>query len=223
MRIIMKTILCYGDSYVWGCIPRSFNAKTGLWARYAKDKRWTGILQQELGENYEVVAEGINGRTTTLDEIVPGKPYKNGLTQLPVSLETHYPIDLIIFMLGTNDTKIQFNRPAKEIADGMRQLVKVAKASNKGATANAPKILLLAAQPIIKAPNLSPQRDDAEIEKSHNMATLYQEIAMEENCDFLDASLIVTSSKLDGVHLDETANKLLGHAIAKKVQQIMII
>lgn len=217
----MKTILCYGDSNVWGCIPGSFNANTGLSARYSKDKRWTGILEKKLGEDYEVIAEGISARTTTLDEIIPGRPYKNGLTLLPACLETHYPIDLVIFWIGTNDTKIQFNRSAKGIAEGARELIHVVKACNKGQEATAPKILLINPQPIIKTPNLNPQINTDSIEKSEKIAEFYKNLAEHENCEFLDASQFVTSSNIDGVHLDEDAHKLLGLVIAKKVKQIL--
>lgn len=217
----MKTILCFGDSNVWGNIPGAFDQNTGLSGRYTPDKRWTGVLQKTLGENCKVIEEGINGRTTTLDELVPGRPYKNGLTQLPVCLETHYPIDLVVFWLGSNDTKIQFNRSAKDIMEGMRQLIKLVKACNKGPIAIAPKILLCAPQPIIKTPNLHPQLDDSSIEKSQHIGELYQQLATEEACDFLDAASIVTSSLLDGVHLDETQCVLLGKAVAAKAKLIL--
>ncbi len=105
----------------------------------------------------------------------------------------------------------------------MRQLVHVVKISNKGILANAPKILLLAAPAIREVPNLTPQRDDASIKKSQYLVALYQQIAEEEGCSFLDTSVVVTSSTLDGVHLDGSENKLLGYAIAKKVKQILVI
>ena len=38
-----------------------------------KNVRWTGKLAQMLGENYEVIEEGMNGRTTAFtDKIEPG-------------------------------------------------------------------------------------------------------------------------------------------------------
>lgn len=106
----MQTILCFGDSNVWGQVPGVFNPETGLAGRYTKNKRWTGVLQKILGDDYDVIVDGINARTTTLDEIVPGRPYKNALKQLPVTLEAHYPIDLIIFFIGTNNTKTQYKQ-----------------------------------------------------------------------------------------------------------------
>ena len=76
----MKTILCYGDSNLRGTIPGPALDKMGLIKpRYPQNKRWTGILQKNLGEEYNVIEEGIGGRTTTLDEIFPGRPYRNGL------------------------------------------------------------------------------------------------------------------------------------------------
>ena len=49
-----KRILCIGDSNTWGYIP-------GSGERYEKNVRWTGKLAQTLGENYEVIEEGMNG------------------------------------------------------------------------------------------------------------------------------------------------------------------
>lgn len=51
-----KTILCYGDSNTWGNVPSSF-------LRYPRDVRWPAVLQNLLGEDYEVISEGLCGRT----------------------------------------------------------------------------------------------------------------------------------------------------------------
>ncbi|MBA2654390.1 MAG: SGNH/GDSL hydrolase family protein [Gammaproteobacteria bacterium] len=216
----MKTILCYGDSNLRGFIPGTFNESTGLSDRFEKDKRWTGLLQIILGEKYNIIEEGINGGTTTLDEKIPGRPYRNGLTQLPVCLESHYPIDIVIFMLGTNDTKLQFNRTLEEITEGMRQLVKIVKTGDKGPASAPPKIIVIAPQPIIKIINLHPQYDAQPIQKSKELAKSYQQMAKEENCEFIDAGLIVSSSRLDGIHLDAIDHGLLGYAVAEKVRQM---
>ena len=57
----MKSILCFGDSNTWGYDPAT---KT----RFSRDKRWTGLLQKYLGSEYYIVEEGLNGRTTNIDE-----------------------------------------------------------------------------------------------------------------------------------------------------------
>ena len=56
----MKRILCYGDSNTWGFVP-------GTGTRFSKDERWTGIAQKELGAEYEIIEDGINGRRTVWD------------------------------------------------------------------------------------------------------------------------------------------------------------
>lgn len=216
----MKTILCYGDSHVRGFIPGTFDEVTGLAQRYTKNKRWTGILQYNLGDQYDVIEAGLNGRTTHLDEIIPGRLFRNGLKQLPCCLETHYPLDLVIIMLGTNDTQTQYNKSTEDIALGMQQLVKLVKLSNKGPAMSTPKILLIAPPPILEMTNLPEQYNHLSAEKSKKLATLYQRVSQEEECDFLDAGLIVTSSSIDGMHLDESAYKLLAHAVTQKVNSI---
>ena len=67
----MKTILCYGDSNTYG-----YNPVTG--GRWPEDIRWTGRLQQLLGNKYKVIEEGCNGRTTIYKapgegSLAPGK------------------------------------------------------------------------------------------------------------------------------------------------------
>lgn len=217
----MKTILCYGDSNVRGVTPEPLDERTGLTKRHIKSKRWTGLLQIKLGEKYDVVEEGMGGRTTMFDEIIPGRPYRNGLAQLPVCLESHYPIDLVIFMLGTNDVKIQFNASSKEITQGMYQLVKMIKECDKGPFGSAPKILIISPAPIIEIPNLFPQFNENSIKKSGELASLYQELAKKEGCYFLDASLFITASELDGFHLDESQSLLLASAVEEKVMRIL--
>lgn len=63
-----KTILCYGSSSVWGFIPGTWDIKTNLVKRYPKNQRWTGILQNTLGSNFNIIEEGFNGRTTAFDD-----------------------------------------------------------------------------------------------------------------------------------------------------------
>jgi lysophospholipase L1-like esterase len=92
----MKAILCYGDSNTWGYDPVTKG-------RFPRDMRWTGVLRQSLGDDYLVIEEGLNGRTTVWDDPIEG--YKNGAAYLVPCLTTHRPLDLVIIMLGTNDLK----------------------------------------------------------------------------------------------------------------------
>ena len=111
----MKNVLCFGDSNTYGRRP------DGL--RYERWERWTGILQQLLGEEYYVIEEGNNGRTTVYDDWI--ETDKCGLLQLPSALSSHRPLDLVILMLGTNDLKPRFGAPVNDIAEGAGRLVKL--------------------------------------------------------------------------------------------------
>ena len=65
----MKTVLCFGDSNTWVYV-----SNTGR--RFAAEKRWTWILRARLGDGFNVIEEGLNGRTTTSDD--PDSPFRSG-------------------------------------------------------------------------------------------------------------------------------------------------
>ena len=117
----MTNILCYGDSNTFGHNP---DAVIPGDCRFTRDRRWTGLLQQALGEEYYVIEEGLGGRTTVFND--PSSEGRNGRDWLLPCIQTHQPLDLILFMLGTNDTKVMYSAPVEEIAQGMDTLVKIA-------------------------------------------------------------------------------------------------
>ena len=83
-------ILCYGDSNTWGD-----SADDSV--RYPINVRWTGLLQQKLEDKFEIIEEGLCGRTTTLDD--PKEEGRNGKTYLIPCINTHNPLDLVNLML----------------------------------------------------------------------------------------------------------------------------
>ena len=50
-------ILCYGDSNTWGYISGTDHE------RYIED-RWTRILQKNLGEDFEIIEEGLEANAS---------------------------------------------------------------------------------------------------------------------------------------------------------------
>ena len=107
-------ILCIGDSNTWGYMP-------GSGKRYEKEVRWTGRIAQALQQEYEVIEEGMNGRTTAFtDRIEPGTC---ALDYLYPCLISQFPLDYIIVMLGTNDTKIRYGVNAVEIGYGIDEVL----------------------------------------------------------------------------------------------------
>lgn len=222
----LKNILCYGGSTLRGYIPGSFNQKNGLHERYPKHIRWTGILENRLAGQYNVIEEGLAGRTTNLDEINPRstKFSRNGLKELTTFLDAHYPVDLVIFDLGTNDTKSQFNRSPEEITEGMREIIRRTQASSYGLFGNPPKILVLSPLSIIEPENPHPAfaalfTKESQV-KCQKLPLLYQQMTQQEQVEFLDVTKVVKPSKIDGLHLNQTQHQLLGIKIAEKVTEI---
>jgi lysophospholipase L1-like esterase len=210
----VKVILCYGDSNTWGYEPGTGN-------RYPRDRTWPGVLRKNLGEGYIVIDEGLNGRTTVWDDPTQLFPEKrNGLKYLIPCLESHMPLDLVIIMLGTNDLKKRFSLSPLEVAKGMRALVEAVKVSGAGPGGKPPGILLVAPPRIGQLFEFAEELEGAE-EKSKKLPGYYRLIAEEMGCEFLDASEIVSPSKIDGVHLDLNGHLRLGEALAIQVKRIL--
>ena len=111
----MKTILCFGDSTTWGYCPEAGGA------RLSEEERWPRLLERELGCEYRVIEEGLNGRTTAFEDAI--RPYRSSLPYIVPCLESHAPVDLLILMLGTNDCKVRYHVSAREITDGLEVLL----------------------------------------------------------------------------------------------------
>lgn len=220
----MKTILCYGDSNTWGFIPCAESYQSGAAQRYPRDVRWTGRLQTLLGSEFNVIEEGLNSRTTNLDYQVP--PNRNGATYLPPCLYSHAPIDLVILALGGNDLKSYFKRTPQDVCNGMRELIDIIQKSNYGSQMQcAPEILLLSQ--IIPLPVSENYVDAAGNHAYKNLVAnakvlipLYQTLAAEKKCYFLDLSHKIHPSSFDGVHLDENAHRIYADMLHQKVLDI---
>lgn len=205
----MYRILCYGDSNTWGFRPDM------PFTRYSKEIRWTGVLKNLLGDEFEVVEEGQNGRTTVWDD--PFGDHKNGKTYLPPCLESHAELDLVIIMLGTNDLKAHFNFTAAEVAQGIKNLVSIVRSSGSGRNGTVPQILIVAPPPIGKLTLLAGVYGDAPV-KSKDLAYQIGLISQFMKCPFMDAGEVVTSSTVDGVHWEADQHQLFAEAIYQRIQ-----
>jgi lysophospholipase L1-like esterase len=207
----MKTILCYGDSNTWGYNP-------DIKERFAWNERWTGVLQHELGEDYHVIEEGCNGRTTVWDDPIEG--YKNGKEYLIPCLVSHKPLDLVIIMLGTNDLKKRFSLSAYDIANGAGVLVEIVQKSDAGPGERPPQVLLMAPPPIGKLTEFAEMFEEAEA-RSRKFSVHYRRVAEEYGCKLLDTAEFIVSSDVDGIHLEVDAHRKLGQAVADKVRRML--
>lgn len=215
----MKNILCYGDSNTWGFNP-GFESFANC--RYKREERWTGLLQQMLGSDYYVIEEGLGGRTTVFEDIA--SPGRSGLAWLYPCLQSHQPLDLVILMLGTNDTKAIYNAPVQEIARGMEELVKVA-TNPQNFDGSCPKVLLVS--PILVDERveedswLSGIFDRSSAKRTKRLSKEYERIALSHGCEFLDATLYAEPSPKDWIHLSPEGHRSLAKAFAERIATIL--
>ncbi|MCX2724620.1 SGNH/GDSL hydrolase family protein [Roseibium salinum] len=207
----MKTVLCYGDSNTYGSSPMK---PDGSWFRYGPDIRWPRRLASLLGPDWHVIEEGLPGRTTCHDNPFDG-PHKNGLRHLPVALESHAPIDLIIVMLGTNDLKAFLGLTPPDIAKGLRSLLLQIRRSEASPDKGAPDVLVVAPVPIEECgPTAESLAGGAA--KSRALASLFASLAEEFGARFFDAGSVATVSAEDGVHLTAEAHIAIADTIASR-------
>ncbi len=209
----MKTILCYGDSNTWGWDPITES-------RFDKDVRWPGVLRKALGDDYEVISEGLPGRTTVWTDPIEG--HMSGKDYLIPCLHSHKPIDLVIILLGTNDLKHRFGVTAFDIAEGISHLVKMIQQSGSGLGGESPQVLILTPPPLEKLSKFA-EMFTGGVEKSKNLSQQYQRVADLLACPYLDTSEHIVSSDVDGVHFDVSTHNTLGQVVAQKVKTILAV
>jgi len=214
-----KRILCFGDSLTWGWVGVHEAVPT---TRFSLEDRWTGVMLSELGDGYELIEEGLNARTTAFDDPIDDR--LNGSAYLPTCLASHYPLDLVILMLGTNDSKPYLHKTPFEIAAGMGKLIGqvVSSGGGIGTAYPAPQVLVIAPPPVVEIPD--PWFDNlfkGSQETTAALAEHYENVANFYKVDFLDGGGIVTTESIDGIHFTAQNNVDFGKAVAAKVEAIL--
>ena len=202
-------ILVYGDSNTFGVGPMPTLDSDPL---IPKGARWVDLLANGLPEA-EVIVEALPGRTTVHDDPIEG-PHRNGLRILPAIIESHRPIDLLVFMLGTNDLKMRFGLGAQDVALGVRCLAQAALASGHVA-----RQLVVCPPPPFPAGALREMFAGADT-RGAGLAAHYEEIASQVGAAFFDAGSVIACDALDGVHFDQAAHAALGQGMLAKVKEI---
>ena len=216
----MKTIVCYGDSNTWGFMPEPELPELPR-SRFDFQTRWTGILQRALGDDYRVEEEGLNGRTTIFDDVLG--EHRNGFQYIDTCMLTKMPVDLVILMLGTNDTKEHIGASAFLIARGVEKLVERIQAGGYASGGVSPEILVMAPAHLgagIANTWLGDEFGPHCLEKDAQLASLYQKVAEKHRLHFLNAADVVEVSPEDCVHLSAAAHAKLGAQVADKVRHI---
>ena len=204
----LKKAFFYGDSNTYGYDPAGF-----MGGRYPREERWTTILQDNLAQTWEVLADGMPGRS------LPSVGYE--WDYLRSVLREVTPLDLFAVMLGSNDILGTLRPNAEKTAAKMNDFVSFV----TDFTGEATQFLLIAPPRIelreesYSASYVRGDKSYAQIyfEQGEKLAEYYEDLAGYRGILFADASKWELDFAYDGVHLSER-----GHALfAQKMTEVM--
>ena len=222
-------ILAYGDSNTWGWRPTEKGFPT---TRYDETVRWPRVVAALLGPRVEVLENGLNLRTTDLDDpIGSGDPEGqvagadfNGLKALPAVLAVHAPLDLLVLALGQNDLQTPFERTATEIADAVANLAAcVADSGGEvGTVYPPPSVLVVAPAPLPnRLHSVLGQRLLGAHVRSLGMSSAFAAMARKRSLALVDAGAVIGSAAgSDFRHYSEDQHRRLGSAIADEIRRM---
>ena len=204
----LKKAFFYGDSNTYGYDPAGF-----MGGRYPREERWTTILQENLAQTWEVLADGMPGRS------LPSVGYE--WDYLRSVLREVTPLDLFAVMLGSNDILGTLRPNAEKTAAKMNDFVSFV----TDFTGEATQFLLIAPPRIelreesYSASYVRGDKSYAQIyfEQGEKLAEYYEDLAGYRGILFADASKWELDFAYDGVHLSER-----GHALfAQKMTEVL--
>ena len=214
-----KHILCLGDSNTHGyCADPADCADGGI--RFNEDERWTCLLQKALGPGYLVTEEGLSGRTTVFPD--PLHESMDALSCAYALLKSHEVVDLLIIMLGTNDTKERLGANADCLGIGMERLVRKCQSVDCWGD-HAPNILIVAPPPIGKGMELNECGEAMGRgcpEKSEQLARYFEKTAQLVGAHFMDARGCEFNS-IDCMHLSRRGHAQLAARLAELVPTLV--
>ena len=211
----MKRILCYGDSNTHGTKPMRSADDV---ARFSFEERWPGVVANELGAGFEIIEEGLPGRTTVQDDAIEGA-HKNGRTYLLPCLESHWPLDAVVIALGVNDLKNRFGVSPSDIAAGVGVLIEAVK--NAAVFNGKPPEILVLAAPLITETGWLGEMFAGGAEKSTKLAGYLKAVSTAHLVGFFDAGSVAHVSPIDGIHFDATNHKAIGSAVAHHLKAML--
>jgi lysophospholipase L1-like esterase len=188
-----RTVVCFGDSNTWGYVPGSDGG------RYPRHVRWPGRLAASLSGDWDVIAEGLNGRTAAVES--PVEDGRNGAAYLLPCLRSHKPLDAVVIYLGTNDVNLLRD---DLVARSVGRLVRLARGSETGVGGGAPAVLVVCPPPF----------------EGHRLGPLYDEVCRELGCGFLDLDGVASYTAHDPEHLDDIGHAAVAAAVERWLRDL---
>ena len=202
-------IACVGDSITYGATIRDKSHDS-----------YPAQLGTMLGRKYSVKNFGASGYTLQESCDRPytsHKRYKKSLDFKP---------DVVLIMLGTNDTKERFGASAACIALGLKRLIAKAASTFDAWRTGRPNILVVTPKSIDKryeATKVGKTMGMGCAEKSEGLAQEFEGIASQMGCHYLDANTVVTEQNhYDFMHLTKGGHQELADALTEVVSSLFI-
>ena len=208
-------VLCFGDSNTYGCPGDDID-----YVRLPADRRWTGLLQDLMGDGYEVIEEGLNGRTTDVD--YDDRPGHNGRPYFGPCLLSHQPLDVVVIMLGSNCSQACFACTPTLIAEALHGYIDDV-AANVTEGGRVPVIVLVSPVRIddtaewfeeISAGDFDP----AIVSRSRSLTDETRRVAQERSVLYADAAQ-VASVGADGLHFTVDSHPRFAELIATTISR----
>lgn len=197
----MKNIVCYGDSNTFGFNPTDNS-------RYNENIRWTSVLQNILGTEYEVINEGMCNRTGFVNN--PDGLLFSASKHFPEVMSKYENIDILVLWIGTNDLMFQYNINVETVESGLKKIIELAQTKAKRIII-VPSVIL--DKSILKG-CFSDRFDETSIKKSKEIITVYKKLAETYHCEYFDVNECVKPSDYDGLHYDETSHKIIADKLS---------
>lgn len=220
----MKRILVFGDSNTFGYVEDA----QGIVNRLPLNTAWPGRMAALLGADYDVVVEGLSGRTTNMDSpersgtgIIPGAGM-NGAAYLPAALSSHMPLDMVIIMLGTNDLRKDRGRNAPDIASGIMQLVSIIQKGEWQQRTHfpIPKVLVICPPKLNLRQSPYKNAFEGSLAKSEALPGILRPLVESSGALFFDAGTVVPFAQgADEIHLSAENHAVLAQAVAGEVRK----
>lgn len=222
--VAVKRLLCFGDSNTWGYLGDTLSEK-GNPLRLPPSQRWTGCLQRELGADYLVIEEGLSGRTVLVSD--PAWAHESlsraGHPQLLVAMESHLPVDLLIYMLGTNDCREILQLSAREIVAQILYSLQQAKRFSEELE-HPTQLLCLGPLCIDKLYENRPVFDVMGrgcAEKSQELLVRLALACEQAQIPFFDINPYCFASAGDGLHIDKSCHPTLAKVLAEPIRRLL--
>jgi lysophospholipase L1-like esterase len=205
---MLKRVLCFGDSNTWGYKPEDGQ-------RYAPSERWPGLLQSLLGVGYQIIEEGLPGRTTNID--YEDRFARQARNYLVPCLDSHYPLDFVILHLGANDMKAVFNRSASAIADAINDLIKIILGHGLERPSPGVKVILVGPSRVLEGLGGYGDEFKGATKKSIELGGLLSGVAERNGVLFENLFGVIEPSPIDGVHFTKEENAKIAQIFYRRI------